>query len=431
MMKKLFNISLLLAMFFSWQACSDSETLTPMEDEEIWDLVKLKEGNKPYDHVIKSFYDSTGIVILYDWTPGQAFWQGSDSWAGFNETDTILESKNYIIGTDDAEAHDDNEDGVADYVYVNGMRYEIGHMVIPHWRDDYDDWQGFAYAMERTTSTTGMEDGDVITVVEKKVNSTLTKKSGFSVYPVDTNYISKHLELLQECFLKYYTKDFLKKYMPRKVLLGQNFYYYDYVSNDETKYIEVPFYVTYQTLIFNWGDEKLDNLEGGEKKFMTYWLNQWLVRNKFWEPFFVENANTPTTDIFDELFEVSGHDTYLYENLPKGDEAQKEAGFVDSEISKKMDLYYYYTTVTSTTFEQFMGTEPGGYRNGYGKYPKCLQKYHIMRKILKSIGFDCDAVARDLRTSDDYNVGKYYKDGRTWRSYYDTDFIGDYITWYN
>ena len=425
-MKKLWNIGLLLAVLFCWQACSDSETLTPMEDEEVWDLVKLKEGNQPYDRWIKSFYDSTGVIILYDWTPAQAYWQGGDEWAGFNVKDTIIETKTYIIGTDNAEAHDDNGDGVADYVYVNRMRYEIGHVVIPHKRDDYDDWYGEAYVWERTTSTTGMEDGDVITVKEKKVNSELIKKSGFSVYPVDTNYISKQLELLQECFLRYYSVEFLKKYMPRKVLLGQDFFYYDYVSNDEVTFTEVPFYLTYQTLIFNWGDEKLDNLEGGEKKFMTYWLNQWLVRNSFWEPFFVKNDNTPETDIFDELFAVSGDDAY--ENRPDN---WKEAGFVDSEISKKMDLYYYYTTVTSTTFEQFMGTEPGGYRNGYGQYPKCLQKYHIMRKILKAQGFDCDAVARDLKTSDDYNVGEYYKDGKDYESYYDKKFIGDFIKEYN
>jgi hypothetical protein len=54
-----------------------------------------------------------------------------------------------------------------------------------------------------------------------------------------------------------------------------------------------------------------------------------------------------------------------------------------------------------------------------------------MRKILKAQGFDCDAVARDLKTSDDYNVGEYYKDGKDYESYYDKKFIGDFIKEYN
>ena len=94
--------------------------------------------------------------------------------------------------------------------------------------------------------------------------------------------------------------------MPRRILLGQDFFHYDYVSNDETVYTEVPFYYTYLTLLINWGDEKLDNLEEGEIKFMRYWLNMWFLRGGFWEPELGTatsgySANDKKTDIFDEF----------------------------------------------------------------------------------------------------------------------------------
>ena len=424
MMKKLWNIGLLLALFFSWQACSDSETLTPSDPNNEWDLGTIKNGNQPYDRWIKSFYDSTGVAILYEWIPGQAYWQGGSEWAGINIADTIVETKTYVIDGDKSgvKAGDENEDGVADYVYVNGMRYEIGHVVIPHWRDNWDDWQGFAWAIERTTSTTGMEIGDVVTVTEKKMNTATSKDSGFDLKPADTNYVSKQLNLLHETFFKYYTKDFLKKYMPRRILLGQDFFHYDYVSNDETVYTEVPFYYTYLTLLINWGDEKLDNLEEGEIKFMRYWLNMWFLRGRFWEPELGAatsgySAKDKKTDIFDEFFAISGD--AAYERQFSG--SDEEAGFVDSEINKVMDVYYYYCTVSQTTLAQFMGEEEGGYRNGYGKYPKCLQKYHLMRKILIEQGIDLDGLLRDGMEP------KFFKDGRTWESYYDKDFMNSFV----
>lgn len=406
MIKKIYNICLFFCLFWGWQACSDSETLTPTDKEDMWQFAKIKEGNEPYDQYIKAFYDSTNIVILYEWDKNTAFWNGSGEWKGLLPTETELDTSVYIINTktgnsEKVQTIDTNGDGVPDEVYANFNRYVIGHQVLPHHRWADDDWDNIAEALERTVSITGTEVGDSIIVVDKKLKN--GADYGLHMTPSDKDYISKQLELLEDVFFQYYPADFLKKHMAPRILLGQGLYQY------RTNYFEVPFFYNMFSLLVNWGDETLDNMDQDLVKYMRFYINLWFMKYRFWSPI-VDSNETPS--IFDEFYAVSGEEAYI--NYPSN---YNEAGFTSSlSGNKNSDLTDYFKVLCQTSLEQFLGNETGGYRNGLGRYEKCLKKYKILREVLINQGVDIDAIREDGASA------TYYRDGKTYKSYYSEDF---------
>ena len=171
MMKKINYIGLFMLLLLIGQACSDSETLEPTAKEDMWVFETIKEGNEPYDHWIKAFYDSTGIAILYDWDKNKAFWSADRSWKGIIPTGTRVDKFVYIINTETSnslkvQTIDTDGDGKPDEVYANNHRYTIGHSFLPHERYANGSWTKESPALERTVEITGTEVGDSVILYE-------------------------------------------------------------------------------------------------------------------------------------------------------------------------------------------------------------------------------------------------------------------------
>jgi hypothetical protein len=404
MMKKINYIGLFMLLLLIGQACSDSETLEPTAKEDMWVFETIKEGNEPYDHWIKAFYDSTGIAILYDWDKNKAFWSADRSWKGIIPTGTRVDTFVYIINTETSnslkvQTIDTNGDGKPDEVYANNHRYTIGHSFLPHERYANGSWTKESPALERTVEITGTEVGDSVILYETHLLTETAPWANVHMSHTDTAEISNQLELLNNVFLKYYSADFLKKYIGRRILLGKELYHY------RSNYVEYPFFYNAFTLLFSWGD-KSTKLEVDEIKFLRYYFNYYFIYYHFCSPVAYERIES---DIFDEFFAVSGEEAYI--NRPSD---YKSVGFASSSTyTKADDLNMYLQIFLETSLEQFKGEKSGGYKNGYGQYEKCLQKYLILRKIFNKHGIDIDAVRED---------GAYYSYSKDGSSYYETKF---------
>ncbi|MRG48383.1 hypothetical protein GFS24_24925 [Chitinophaga sp. SYP-B3965] len=100
-----------------------------------------------------------------------------------------------------------------------------GDHTLPQGDHDYDDNIVDFYKKYNTLILYKFEDKDIFWDVSRAINQCkydpVTNKttSGYMYTRADEAYISQQLDLLHEKFFKYFSDDFLKQYLPRKIFL--------------------------------------------------------------------------------------------------------------------------------------------------------------------------------------------------------------------
>lgn len=209
--------------------------------------------------------------------------------------------------------------------------------------------------------------------------------SSSTVMPARTDYLVKQLDLIDECFLRYYPENFLKKYLPYKVFMA---------STIETDYgwgaFESTNGYTSNSFVFAYGYEKLDNMTIADK--YAYFNN---VNRDFL--LYANNIITPPEEfanVSDYNKSIwSDYQTYepnecRYQDIYIPTRELLEAGFLDTnmgmgkeqELTSDYQAYINYMRYFSEDSEQW---------KYYLSFPKVKTKYDALRNYcINTLGFD-------------------------------------------
>lgn len=344
---------------FVWCGCSDdSETLLPSEEDEYKPM--LATGHD-YDKKIREFYDSTGVYILYRFTPAEVYGDGGSQWAELFQDTTVRSNVYYFLG-EDVYVEDEQ-------VFINGEIFKLGttqfgYSSIPWFQE---------------VSLTG--DGRV-----RVYEYSISLDGSFRVQEAKEEYVSKQLDWVNEMFLHFYPISVLRDTMPLKIILGRNLVYEVYSQAPPR---EQSFRYSFHNMIFSHGDESMDELTNAEKNVIKKDVNYWFITERLASKISLE-----------EFYEVSAA---VFSSRPSANQLYGLGMITQertySEAAKKRDFQAYITAILQYSREQLEAEPVSGNFDYSGNYTgilhpkkdtkgKIRQKYEILLKEFQKLGID-------------------------------------------
>lgn len=365
-MKTRYWLCVLVIGVTGWLGCSDDdEKLTPSDIAEY--ELKIPQGNHDYDTKIVDFYNRTGVYVLYKYSDAEIYYNGDNNW-GIVYADTTYSTGTMSLG--------------GDYYVEDGVLYSLyGGEIGPLGEKLYQEngtWHRYTL------------DGDKIFYE----GTALAWQGSYRVSEADEAYAGKQFELLGELFLDLYTDEMLREAMLLKVLLGQKLEY-----RSGTRFIQENYRVNFNNLIFNYGNQVIDDLTVSQKKTIKSELNLWFLSDRI----------IPLVSLDDFYAEADYYWAGGTTSSRPTEAASYGLGFVmrpSTSISltdiQRYDWRSYLTMIINNPYET-LAAEPvnGDYneRDYTGilhekkdKNGKIRKRYDILVNAFKRIGVDLQAI---------------------------------------
>ena len=367
---KRYRLLYLIMFVLLWAGCDDSEKLTPSEGLEPGYI--LPQGEHDYDEKIMNWFEECGFYILYKFEPRDVY---------FNMGGGSLEIK---VDTADVTLRYASDDVfvAGDNVYIltseTGEMYRLG---------EHDGYKAYF-------------DGDEF-VVEKEEIRAKGSLNGFRVDQADEEYVGKQLVWLEEVFLNHYSKDFLREYMPLKLILGKNLLTY---INDLTPPEVSGFIVVSNVFVVSYGDETQDNMSDYDKWESKSKMNKWFLSEKLFDKIYkvAEAEGFFSFTDYDYLVTIWLQDNSYYPNGLVNYEDNIVGWGQNATRMKQVDLKSYLCMVVDHSFDMLNDEAlSGDYdRNdctGIFDEKKdsgglIREKYDVLVKALNDIGIDLQGI---------------------------------------
>ncbi len=365
---KRYGLFFIVLLVWLWAGCDDSEHLTPTEGMEPG--YTLPQGDHDYDKKIVDWFDRCGFYILYKFTPRDVY---------FNMGRGSLEMK--VDTVDEVSRYSSGEifeyDGTV-FVLNTGEEYKLGE----------HEGSGGPY--------NAYFEGDEF-VVEKRVVKGSATANGFRVEQADEAYVGKQLAWLEEIFLNHYSDDFLREYMPLKLILGKNLITY---VNDQTPPEESGFTAVSNVFVVSHGDEMMDEMDDNDKRESKSKMNHWFLSEKLFDKIYklAEAEGFFSFTDYNYLATIWLTDEYYYPNGLVCYGKYVLGWGMNATQMKQEDLRRYLGMAVDYSFNMLNDKASDEWWNQYdctGIFDKLKdteglirKKYDILVKALNGVGID-------------------------------------------
>ena len=229
-------------------ACDDDERLTP--SETIIPGLDFPQGNGPHDERIITWFEKTGVYILYRFTPAEVYFTGNSTWAEIYQ-DTLIVSNTYSLGEN---------------LYVKDSMVYLTNMGIVQ-----NSWKlGITYTDGLWEEVSLDEEAGKVYIRAQELNT----HGNFSVLEAETEHVGEQLEWIEETFLNLYPVELLCETLPLKIILGREL---QTASSAPGVIMPNEAIFSFNNLIFNRGDASITSLTTDEKDDIRLEVNAWFV----------------------------------------------------------------------------------------------------------------------------------------------------------
>lgn len=113
------------------------------------------------------------------------------------------------------------------------------------------------------------------------LDATPNARTGYLATPANEEYVGKQLKLLNALLFNFYTEDFLKKFLPVKILLCSK------VQNCDWSFfpvfsivgIEIPAYYNYDNICLSYGSSAIENISKNDSSSIAQAFNRCLIES--------------------------------------------------------------------------------------------------------------------------------------------------------
>lgn len=213
------------------------------------------------------------------------------------------------------------------------------------------------------------------------------------IEPVQTAYVGKLLDWIDESFLSFYPESFLKKVLPYKIYLASTVLY-----KSGSSLVEWPGTYGGNSLIFGYGYSKLDQLTVAEKYDYFNRINRDFI---YW---IIGNSVIKFPDKFSEISDYgvnisSSSSTYVqptecrFKSVSVPTDAMLTNGMLGSNSSSSLMSSKINTDIQNFLFYMRYFAENSQQWIRYKSFPKVKQKYDLLRSyLMDTYGFDPHAL---------------------------------------
>lgn len=197
-------------------------------------------------------------------------------------------------------------------------------------------------------------------------------KSGYVYELAQENYIGEHLILIKDNFLNLYNDEFLKEYLPLKILLVSDLNFINSGANTKTQFNT---FIGYDYIAINGANENISDISPEETKLFKTDLNSEFLLSLFKKNILkIPNSFIGVTN---------------YQNSAINDSNYKEYGLLDPRhMTYESDFYDYIHLIVSKA-KSSLQAEEGELNPSVDINGKISEKYEIVVNFFKD-NFDID-----------------------------------------
>ena len=261
-----------------------------------------------------------------------------------------------------------------------------GDQTLPQGNHDYDNYIVDFFRQTNTLILYKFVDHDIYWNVTgsllRIVDWEAENATGIEYIVADEDYIGGQLELMKEKFFKYYSVEFLKKMLPKKILLTERFGYL-YIRSYIHTWYPYDCYSGNDYLIFSWGGERVAAITAAEKNSF---------KNTSTEVFLKRISDNGMLEKNDNFFSFTNYVT------PGATDPERWANGIlaYADRTQAADWVAYIRMITSTPYSKL--TDEGGFLHSDRDTKGVIRKKYdvITSHFRDKYGIDLQSIGNDM-----------------------------------